>query len=299
MSSIVLRKGESSWAMRLFNRLGFSRIAWSLRRLYCPVSKDSLVLEVGSGGSPYHRSNVLLDAYFETRERHWQPLVSDRPTVLGFVEKLPFPDKSFDFVIASHVLEHSTDPEAFLKELQRVARAGYIEVPDAFMERINPYRDHRLEISLREDELKIWKKGRSIVDPELVELYEQHAKSVITRSTMRKNPFQFHVRYYWNETIPYKIVNPETSCDWQENEDSESSEFRLGVIPFIKSILLNLARNIFSQTSRNKGIDITNLLICPECRTSDLLFGADDVVCSSCDARYELFGSIPVMIKRD
>lgn len=61
--------------------------------------------------------------------------------VLGFVERLSFRDRVFDFVIAPHVLEHSTHSEQFLAELQRVSKAGYIEVPDAFMERINSYTD--------------------------------------------------------------------------------------------------------------------------------------------------------------
>ena len=37
-------------------------------------------------------------------------------------DKLPFPDKSFDFVISSHVIEHFYDPIAALKEWKRVAR---------------------------------------------------------------------------------------------------------------------------------------------------------------------------------
>ena len=39
-------------------------------------------------------------------------------------EALTFRDKSFDFVIASHVLEYSADPENFLLELNRVAKVG-------------------------------------------------------------------------------------------------------------------------------------------------------------------------------
>jgi hypothetical protein len=52
-----------SLAMRVLNRLGMERLAWSLRRLHCPVPPEDLVLEVGSGGNPYPRANVLLDAY--------------------------------------------------------------------------------------------------------------------------------------------------------------------------------------------------------------------------------------------
>jgi SAM-dependent methyltransferase len=85
---------------------------------------------VGSGGNPYPRSNVLLDAYESSRERHWAPLTADRQTVLGFVENLPFKDKSFDYVIASHVLEHVLNPEVFMSEIYRVGGGrGYLEFP--------------------------------------------------------------------------------------------------------------------------------------------------------------------------
>jgi SAM-dependent methyltransferase len=45
-------------------------------------------------------------------------------------DALPFPDKSFDFVISSHVIEHFFDPIKALKEWARVARKYiYIIVP--------------------------------------------------------------------------------------------------------------------------------------------------------------------------
>ena len=121
-----------SASMLLFRRLGLENVAWSLRRLHCPVDRQALVLDIGSGGNPYPRANVLLDAYEDTVERFHVPLVRDRPIVYGLAERLPFRDKAFDFIIASHVFEHSQDPVAFLKEIIRVGKAGYIETPDAF-----------------------------------------------------------------------------------------------------------------------------------------------------------------------
>lgn len=43
--------------------------------------------------------------------------------------RLPFPDKTFGAVIASHVLEHMADPEAAVAEWERVADRVYIVVP--------------------------------------------------------------------------------------------------------------------------------------------------------------------------
>src|SRR3712207_126678 len=45
-------------------------------------------------------------------------------------EPWPFADGQFDFAVCSHTLEDIRDPVYVCQELQRVARAGYIEVPD-------------------------------------------------------------------------------------------------------------------------------------------------------------------------
>ena len=281
----------NSKIMSFFLSLKIDSFAWSFRRLYCPVDKKSLVLEVGSGGNPYFRSNILLDAYFETRERHWEPLISDRPTVLGFVENLPFKDKSFDFVIASHVLEHTPDPVKFLSELQRVAKAGYIEVPDAFMERINPYLDHRIEVTIRNNKLIIRKKSKSEVDPELVELYRDKVSRVITSDTMSRYPFHFHVRYYWNDKIDYEILNSEVDANWPtpiQLIKTPKPTFRAK----INTVILKLVRKVFSQNNRNKSINVNELLICPSCKISELVF-TDKIVCNSCKMEYSIMNGIP------
>tara|TARA_A100001015_G_C14908839_1_gene679553 strand:- start:162 stop:815 length:654 start_codon:yes stop_codon:yes gene_type:complete len=44
-------------------------------------------------------------------------------------QKLPFDDKEFDYVVLSHVLEHVPNIKEFTSELERIAKAGYIELP--------------------------------------------------------------------------------------------------------------------------------------------------------------------------
>ena len=263
-----------------------NRIAWSLRRFTLKIPKDALVLEVGSGGNPYPRSNVLLDAYEETRERHWEPLVHDRPTVLSFGENLPFKDKSFDYVIAAHVLEHTPHPEQFLAELQRVARAGYIETPDAFMERINPYKDHRLEVTVRDDVLVVRKKPGWIYDADLVELYESRAKAIITRETIPQHAAAFHTRYYWTETIRYRVVNPEVDATWEP--PSATPPPPTDGDGRIRQRVLKGIRKMFSQNSRNARLDILPLLRCPRCKAEQLTRSTPaELVCGACEARFE------------
>lgn len=280
--------------MRLARRVGLEKMAWALRRLHCPVSKNALVLEVGSGGNPYARANVLLDAYEATRERHWAPLVADRPTVLGFVENLPFRDGAFDFVIASHVLEHSSDPERFIAELQRVARAGYIEVPDAFMERLNPYRDHRLEITVCDGTLVIRKKAAWQADPELAELYEANAKGFIAGETIPRHPFAFHVRYYWHETILARVVNPAVDATWDAPAETRAAPVT-GFRARMNAMVLSLARAMLSQRSRNQTLKLDSLLACPSCRSTGLDMGKTLVHCRECAADYPIRNGLPIM----
>ncbi|MBF0434246.1 MAG: methyltransferase domain-containing protein [Magnetococcales bacterium] len=266
------------------------RIMWSLRRLNLRIPHHALVLEVGSGGNPYPRANVLLDAYEETRERHWDALVHDRQTVLSFGENLPFKDKAFDYVIAAHVLEHTPYPEKFLAELQRVARAGYIETPDAFMERINPYRDHRLEVTVRDDGLVIRKKPAWIYDADLVELYEDRAKSIITRETIPWHADDFHMRYFWQDTIKYTIINPEVDAAWVPPFSlPDLSVQKMGKKAIFRLLMLNIIRRMFSQNSRNAKLDIVPLMRCPKCYLSDLKRASEyDIFCRVCGVKYKI-----------
>ena len=117
-----------------------------------------------------------LDAHEVTSERIEVSLIKDRPLVMGLVEKMPFKSKSFDFVIASHVLEHSARPELFLNEIVRVGKAGYIETPDAFFERINPFIFHRLECTDYDGKIQITKKPSWRHGSEIVDLYEHKLK---------------------------------------------------------------------------------------------------------------------------
>ena len=148
----------------------FKHTIFAGRKVMLPIAKDARVLEVGGGDSPSPRSDVLVDFALEPRER-WGGRIErdDRPLVLARGEALPFRDKSFDYVIAFHVLEHSEHPEMFLSELQRVASAGYIETPSFWSERVLPLSVHRSEVAAIDDGrgpmLIICKKSAPVCDP--------------------------------------------------------------------------------------------------------------------------------------
>jgi uncharacterized protein YbaR (Trm112 family) len=198
------------------------------------------------------------------------------------------------------VLEHSADPARFLEELQRVGRAGYIEVPDAMMERLIPYSDHRLEITERGGQLVIRKKQGPVVDQELAELYQSRVSPLIGGRLIPQRPFDFHVRFYWKDRIDFQVVNPTVDAAWptKEAEVVGAHTARSG-IPLIKERLLDGCRLLLSQRSRNRSLSLLELLRCPSCTAESLSSTGSALTCSQCRTQYSIRNGIPVLYPRE
>ena len=113
-------------------------LAASHERLLARLTDGDLVLDVGGGFSPFARADCVLDLLPYDRRR---AVPGERFTDETWVERdacdhesWPFPDAQFDFAVCSHTLEDVRDPVFVCSELQRVARAGYIEVPSRLEE---------------------------------------------------------------------------------------------------------------------------------------------------------------------
>ena len=280
----------------------FNRIRWALRKVRLPIKGDALVLDVGAGGNPYPRSDILLDRLTGDAHRCGESMLIDRLAVFGDASKMPFKDKAFDFVIASHILEHMAEPEVFLKELQRVGKAGYIETPNALFERLYPYDIHCLEILEKNGVLHIHKKNQPIEDPFL------GAKQILMDGTkwaelMHINPHLFHVQYFWSDEIKYEIDNPSTSCDWIEKINANSVE---GVIKNgylddesgwrdIGLSVLNLLYKIRRKV-RLKNFKLLSILACPSCGG---VFVSEEgfLKCNCCSAKFSYQNGIPDFTK--
>lgn len=118
-------------AMHAVNRYDL----YQKREFNFPIREGDKVLDIGSGPMPFPLATHLADIAEkdDSYGRGGAPLkmLAGRPFTECPVEKTPFADKEFDFVYASHVLEHSTDPGAACEELMRIGKKGYIETPTA------------------------------------------------------------------------------------------------------------------------------------------------------------------------
>jgi len=81
------------------------------------------ILDIGCGYRAHKNASVIADI------QNFSDFYKEKKFVLIQGKNLPFKDKEFDFVIASHVIEHVDDFEFFIKELERISSKGYIELP--------------------------------------------------------------------------------------------------------------------------------------------------------------------------
>ena len=97
----------------------------SIKQLNNIIEQNSRwkILDIGCGYRAHPKASVIADI------QNFSNYYSERNFVQIKGKELPFKDKEFDFVIASHVIEHVKDLDFFIKELERISSKGYIELP--------------------------------------------------------------------------------------------------------------------------------------------------------------------------
>jgi len=153
------------------------------------------ILDIGCGYTAHKNASVVCDIQDLShvyREKNFVKLTSNI---------LPFKDKEFDFVVASHVIEHVKDVEVFIKELQRVSSKGYIELPTILEDNLvfENKKDHLWHMEFDDD------KNQLIVSEKI-----QFLEPILTVSSSKKLLNYFRqslvLELFWENSIEYEVI---------------------------------------------------------------------------------------------
>ena len=178
------------------------------------------ILDIGCGYNANKFANVICDV--QDLSNHYQ----NKKFTKLIEKKLPFKDKEFDFVVASHVMEHVEDVEFFIKELERVSKQGYIELPTMLEDNLvfENKKDHLWHMDFDDVENKI-----------LISKKVQYFEPVLTVASIKRLNEIFRnslvLELLWKNKIDYKI-----------NKSTEEN--------FGKISILNLLKKYFSKRLR-------------------------------------------------
>ena len=178
------------------------------------------ILDIGCGYNANKFAKVICDV--QDLSNHYK----DKKFIRLIEKKLPFKDKEFDFVVASHVMEHVEDVEFFINELERVSKKGYVELPTML--------EDNLVFENKKDHL--WHMDFDDVENKLLILKKvQYFEPVLTVSTIKRLNEVFRtslvLELFWEDIIDYKI-----------NKDEKNN--------FKKISVLNLLKKYFSKRLR-------------------------------------------------
>ena len=154
------------------------------------------VLDIGCGYRAHKNASVISDI------QDLSDFYKDKKFIQVKEKKLPFKDKEFDFVIASHVIEHVDDFEFFIKELERISTRGYIELPSRLGDNLvfENKNDHIWWFRYDDiDNQLIASKRNQLIDPFITVSMAKLFEEVFRESMV--------IELIWDEKINYKIDN--------------------------------------------------------------------------------------------
>lgn len=97
------------------------------------------VIEIGGGHDPYRGITHAVDKFPDDNSQRAGSMIVGQGAVFkeGELESIPFDgDPEFDYLIASHVMEHVSSAEKAVAEINRVSSRGYLETPSPLREQL-------------------------------------------------------------------------------------------------------------------------------------------------------------------
>ena len=181
------------------------------------------ILDIGCGYNANKFAKVICDV--QDLSSHYQ----DKKFIRLIEKKLPFVDKEFDFVIASHVMEHVEDVAFFIKELERVSIKGYIELPTMLEDNLvfENKKDHLWHMDFDDVENKL-----------LISKKIQYFEPILTVSTIKKLNEVFRtslvLELIWEDSIDYII-----------NQSTEGAFRKISILSLLKKYFSKRLRMFF------------------------------------------------------
>lgn len=239
------------------------------------------MLEVGGGQRPHPRADVVIDKYVANDfERAGEaPLDLSRPLIVGDGHALPLASGSVAYVIAAHVLEHATDPNAFANELGRIALAGYVQVPSRAAELTFEWPFHPWLIDCVGDCLSFEPKaGRHA--PIGADFHRWFAQSPTFRLWWAAG------RSRWLHTIHWTGCPSVTVTGAAEAAATASID-------------LERAEGTLRRASRGRDLgppeSVAPLLRCPVCG-GGVAFRSERIACRECGRAYPVHAGVPILL---
>ena len=181
------------------------------------------ILDIGCGYTAHQNATTISDV------QDLSNFYKDRNFIKLENNTLPFKDKEFDFVIASHVIEHVRDVNFFIKELERVSTKGYIELPTILEDNLvfENKKDHiwHTEFDDIKSKINISKKV-------------QYLEPLLTVSSSKKFSNIFRqslvLELYWENSIEFEMIKI-------TNENHE----KISRLTLLRKFISKTFRNIF------------------------------------------------------
>lgn len=183
---------------RILGRSGFF-----LRKLRHPIPREGLVLDVGSGGDPHPRADVVVDRVIEGNAQRTIAFRNHGQVVLADIAALPFREKAFVYVLCSHVLEHVEDHALAAAELSRVGRKGYVETPSDVHEYMFPIGWHRWTVQADRHTLVFKAKESPFLNESLGAYFR--SKWGRDKSFIWAHTDELFVQHHWTDRLDVKV----------------------------------------------------------------------------------------------
>lgn len=210
--------------------------------------KDDLVIDLGSGDKPFWRADVYLDkSSYGNEQRYSSSGVEKRMGLFvdSDIHKTPFKKNTFDFSYCSHVLEHVERPDLAIKEITRISKSGYIEVPNGVDEMLCPHQSHLWFVFIENGELVFIRKSKS-----LDEVLKNNGSKNLYLALLLKFPF---IHFYWKNKIKFRIAN-DILPSKKFNTDPRARSVQSQEIQSIYVFLTKVLRSIFYK-EKSKELD--------------------------------------------